>query len=359
LKVIAYFVSPHGFGHASRSSAIMEALYELEPDIRFEIFTSLPFWFFEESVLCGFGFHSLLTDIGLVHKSSLDEDIPETVRSLERFLPFDRSLIKGLAGQLNGMGCDMVVCDISPMGIAAAAEASVPSVLVENFTWDWIYQGYAEQNGGLTDHIKYLERVFRMADYHIQAEPACRPSDSDLVVPPVSRKARSSVRHVRQRLDLQEDKKAVLITMGGIPEHYPFLNRLGEAGDVYFVIPGLSGEQETSGSNLRILPYNSGIFHPDILNGCDVVIGKLGYSTLAEVCNAGLPYGYIARKNFPESKHLASYAEQNINCMEIRAENFLNGDWISGLPDLFSMGRIKRPPSNGADLAARFIIDRA
>jgi len=90
-----------------------------------------------------------------------------------------------------------------------------------------------------------------------------------------------------------------------------------------------------------------------------VVIGKLGYSTLAEVCNAGLPFGYIARKNFPESKHLASYAEQNINCMEIRAENFLNGDWISGLPDLFSMGKIKRPQSNGADLAARFIIDRA
>jgi hypothetical protein len=32
---IAYFVSPHGFGHAARSVAVMEALRALRPEIRY------------------------------------------------------------------------------------------------------------------------------------------------------------------------------------------------------------------------------------------------------------------------------------------------------------------------------------
>jgi hypothetical protein len=39
---IAYFISPHGFGHASRAAAVMEALYKIESSIRFEIFTTTP-----------------------------------------------------------------------------------------------------------------------------------------------------------------------------------------------------------------------------------------------------------------------------------------------------------------------------
>ena len=356
-RVIAYFISPHGFGHASRSASVMEALYGLEPDIRFEIFTSLPCWFFEESVPCDFGFHPLVTDIGLIQASSLEEDISETVHSLERFLPFHGTVIKDFANQLKRLGCCMVVCDIAPLGIAVAADAAVPSVLVENFTWDWIYQGYAGQNGGLTDHIKYLEKIFRLADYHIQAEPVCCPSGADLTVSPMIRRTRSTSGDVRERLGLTVDEKAVLITMGGIPEQYPFLNRLGEIEEICFIISGLSEKQETA-KNLRLLPYNSGIFHPDLLNACDAVIGKLGYSTLAEVYHAGLPYGYISRNNFPESKTLISFTEQNINGIAIQSNSFLDGEWISALPDLLSMGRIKRQGSNGAEQAAKFIINR-
>ncbi len=52
---IAYFVTPHGYGHASRAAAVMAALLELDASIRFEIFTQVPAWFFESSLGESFG----------------------------------------------------------------------------------------------------------------------------------------------------------------------------------------------------------------------------------------------------------------------------------------------------------------
>jgi len=36
---IACFISPHGYGHAARAAAVMEALHLLDPGKEFEIFT--------------------------------------------------------------------------------------------------------------------------------------------------------------------------------------------------------------------------------------------------------------------------------------------------------------------------------
>ena len=58
---IAYFVTPHGFGHAARAAAVMVALQEIDPAIQFDIFTQVPRWFFQDSLVrdrtlwCGMG----------------------------------------------------------------------------------------------------------------------------------------------------------------------------------------------------------------------------------------------------------------------------------------------------------------
>ncbi|HYQ61402.1 MAG TPA: hypothetical protein VEP29_10130, partial [Desulfatiglandales bacterium] len=47
---IACFISPHGYGHAARATAVMEALHHLDPEKEFEIFTEVPEWFFHHSL---------------------------------------------------------------------------------------------------------------------------------------------------------------------------------------------------------------------------------------------------------------------------------------------------------------------
>ena len=62
---IAYFVTPHGFGHAARAAAVMSSLYDRLPQVHFQIYTTVPRWFFSTSVKAPFTYNELLTDIGL------------------------------------------------------------------------------------------------------------------------------------------------------------------------------------------------------------------------------------------------------------------------------------------------------
>ena len=103
-KRIAYFISPHGYGHASRAAGVIEALHELDQGIDFEIFTTIPEQFFIDSISRRFGYTSLLSDIGFVQETPLHSDILKTIKSLDQFLPFDESIIKNMANKIKKMG---------------------------------------------------------------------------------------------------------------------------------------------------------------------------------------------------------------------------------------------------------------
>ncbi len=354
MKTIAFFVTPHGFGHAGRAAAVMAALQEIDPSLRLEIFTKVPQWFFRESLSGPFGYHSTLTDIGLVQHSALREDLAATVRRLNKFLPFDPALLDALAAEVELVGCESIVCDIAPLGIAVARTAGVPSVLVENFTWDWIYDGYAQDDTRLSRHVAYLRNIFESADYHIQTEPVSVYRPADLLTPPVSRSPRKSGSEIREKLNIPGDAQAVLITMGGIASQHTFLGQLQGHSRLYFVIPGGSQSVQME-DNLVLLPHHSRFFHPDLINACDTVIGKLGYSTVAEVYRAGVPFGYIPRARFRESEALAAFAQAQMNGIEIPETRFHNGAWLSLLPDLLALPRIRRIEPNGAAQVAEFI----
>src|SRR5215475_8842528 len=213
---IAYFVTPHGFGHAARAAAVMVALQEIDPAIQFDIFTQVPHWFFQDSLVRNVHYYHVCTDIGVVQTTSLHEDLPATVRRLDSFFPCDGSLVTTLAALLRSAACALVLCDIAPLGLVAARAAGVPSVLIENFTWDWIYQGYVQEEPRLARHIAYLRTIFATADYHIQTTPVCDPCPADLTSPPVSRKPQHSPQQTRTRLGIPMLAQAVLLTMGGV-----------------------------------------------------------------------------------------------------------------------------------------------
>jgi UDP-N-acetylglucosamine:LPS N-acetylglucosamine transferase len=173
---------------------------------------------------------------------------------------------------------------------------------------------------------------------------------------PVSRKSRTPAGETRQKLGLPAQARVVLLTMGGIPWEYTFLEKLAGQQECYFIIPGAADRLERQG-NLALLPHYSEFYHPDLVNAADAVIGKLGYSTLAEVYHAGIPFGYIARPDFRESDVLARYVQQHMSGLAITATQFANGEWVSLLPDLLALARLERCVSNGAEQAAQFMIN--
>lgn len=351
---MACFISPHGFGHAARASAVLQALLARFPALQIELFTLVPPWFFEPTLAGHFNYHSLLTDIGMAQKNSLTEDAPETARRLDAFLPFTINRLRPVVNQLQALGCRLALCDISPLGIAAARLAGIPSVLVENFTWDWIYQGYTAEEPRLATHADYLQAVFAAADYHIQTEPYCALAPADLRTPPVSRSPRTAPAQIRQALGIPAAAKAILLTMGGIQWDYGTFQSLEVISDCHFIIPG-PVEVVTLRDNLALLPHRSQFFHPDLVNAVDAVVGKVGYSTLAEVYHAGIPFGYISRDAFKESAVLVDYVVREMRGISIDAARFERGDWVAQLPNLLALPRLRRECPNGAAVIAGFV----
>jgi UDP:flavonoid glycosyltransferase YjiC (YdhE family) len=345
-------ISGHGFGHATRAIAVMQALSR-RVAVTLTIVTQAPAWLFAESLCVPFDLHAEAVDVGLVQHSALVEDLPATLQALAAFSSQAEERVARIAGHL--AGCHLVLCDIAPWGIAAAQQANIPSILIENFTWDWIYEGYADRWPQLGPHIDVLRALFHLADYHIQTRPVCAPTACDLVVDPV---ARALVRpeQVRQRLYLESGQKVVLLTMGGLGIEAVSLQPLLQRPDLVFVLPGKSRENEFTG-NLRFLGREAAWYHPDLVAAVDLVVGKLGYSTVAEAYRAKTPFAYVTRRDFRESASLAAFVDEQLFSWKIPQECLSNGRWLEALPPFpAEQARIPRT-MNGADQVAIWLAD--
>ncbi len=347
---IAYFVSPHGFGHAARSAAVLNALHALRPDVEHHVFTTVPRWFWDDSLDGPFELHEALTDVGLVQLSPTEEDPVATLRELAEIRPLARKA-EPLAAELTRLGCQLAICDIAPLGLAAARLAAVPSVLVESFTWDWIYESYFEAEPGLREVATEMAEEFAGADARLQTEPVCRLAPGSIVVPPVYRRCRSDRATVRATLGIDDDRPLVLVTMGGSSWDFEGADLLNRASGVTFAVFAGTRELDRRG-NVILLPVHSPIFVPDLIAASDVVVGKLGYSTVAEAWAGGCRYLYVPRPAFRESPFLAAFVREHLPCREVDPEAFAHGGWVESLEPLLAERRPAARTRNGAEAIA-------
>ena len=362
---IIYFISPHGYGHAARAAAVIAELARQLPESRCTAFTTVPRWFFEDSLERSVAIEAVDVDLGMVQHDAFTEDLPATLRALQARIPFPGHTLDALATRVDALHGDLVVCDIAPIGLAVAQRCGLPSVLVENFTWDWIYRGYQDACPELSAIADELTKTFGGADYHVQTEPACVPSPGARQVAPVSRLPHTNRPDVRRALDITNDAPMVTITMGGFGRQDGAL-RVDTGGplrdaenaknnDPWLVIPG-SPKRARQGRVIH-LPQHSEFYHPDLIHASDVVVGKLGYSTIAEVWAAGVPFAYVARPQFRESAVLEAWVQQALPVRRLEIDQLATGDWIRPVYELLEEGR--RPPTRpgGAADVARLLAD--
>jgi hypothetical protein len=356
MTAVACFITPHGFGHAARVCAVMSALIRRMPGLRFHLFTTVPRWFFAESLPGCFDYHSCVCDVGLVQISPLEEDLAATLEALDRAPWRDSQTIETLAARVRHLGCALVLADISPLGLRIARRAGRPSVLVENFTWDWIYQNI-EAPTALAIHGDVLAADFAAADLRIQAGPVCRPVAGAVRVGPVARTPRRSRTEIRKLLEISEDDPLVLASMGGVAWDYGSLEGLADGDGPWVVVPG-GADRERRRGRLVALPFHGSYFHPDLVHAADVVVGKLGYSTVAETCRAGAAMAYVERPRFPESPVLARFVDQYLTSRDLGQQAFAAGEWLPVVRDLLTAPRKAPPAADGADQAAAAILQR-
>jgi hypothetical protein len=352
---LACFISPHGFGHAARTCAILSALAARRPHLHAIIFTRVPEWFFAESLACSYDYVTLETDVGMAQHSALVEDVPATLARLDALWPPRAALLDDLAQRLQAAHGAAVLCDISPLGILAARAAGLPSVLVENFTWDWIYDGYAAVAPRMRYFAASFGAAFMQATYRIQTTPVCVPRPATLTVAPVSRAPRASRAATRRALGLAPAAPVILLTNGGVETQLAFQHAVRARPAWHFVVPTSRATRMQREGNCTLLPWQSAVYHPDIVRAADVVVGKLGYSTIAEVYHAGGALAYFTRPQFRESAVMADFVRATMPAVELPPASFETGAWLEAVPALLAARRPPAPRANGAAAAAALL----
>jgi hypothetical protein len=333
---IAAFVTPHGFGHAGRASAVLDALYERRPDLTVDVFTLVQEPFLRASLRVPHRRIPLASDVGVVQPGPFQNDMEATSRAVTAWVDGLDDAGEQLAVQLRAAGTSLVLCDIDALGILAAARAGVPSVLVENFRWDWIYAELPQATAELRSVARRLARIYPQADLHVQVAPACdRVEGAVQVAVPVARAARSSRAKARGALGLTEDERVVLVTMGGTAGGQLPLEAFRQRPDVTFLLTG-SDRSERVGNVLRFAQEEP-LYLPDLLQASDAAVGKLGYSTLAETWRSGRPFLRIPRPLWPESPALSAWADAHVAGFELDEGALQSGRWIARLDDLLAV----------------------
>ncbi len=346
MKEIACFISPHGFGHATRTIAVLEVLQKQIPDLHPHIFTTVPKSLFSET-LNRYTYHFVQTDIGLEQKSAMEIDVEKTVNNLDKFLPFSKSLIQEQASLCRTCSC--VLCDIAPLGIDVARELNIPSILVENFTWDWIYEPYTE----LGFYAQQLREKFNRATYRIQTEPLCQQQPHDLLCGPIFRRFREERNTVRKTLD-GASRKIIIITTGGIGQKLPIWKEMSQMSEFFFVILGQQ-RNERIGNNILLVEPQTTLYHPDLINCADLVVCKAGYSTVAECFQSGVRVITVGREDFLESQVLTDFIQSHMSGISINQHSFFCGSWLQKVNEVLELPQALPARENGADRIADFL----
>lgn len=332
IKNIACFVSPHGFGHASRMCALIDGLSELHHSLKFHICTTVPNWFFADSLNVDFEYHEIITDIGLVQTDPVNIDHQRSIDELNLFYPFTEIRLSQASALLHQIDAFACLCDISPLGIQAAKQSKIPAVLIENFTWDWIYHQLGKYQPEYLQISDIVKELFHPA-FHIRVQPECPTFHKfNQLIGPIARNPILDRFTIRNTLGIPMDKPVIFISLGGVDYNYSL--KLKNFDGSFHVAVYDNNRLDIPDRHVTVLSRQSGIRSQDILAASDLVIGKPGYSTISEIVTNGIPFMYVPRPGFPESKFLEDYVQKFVPTKSITQKEFLNGNWVSYVPDL-------------------------
>jgi UDP:flavonoid glycosyltransferase YjiC (YdhE family) len=357
---LVFYVSGHGFGHATRCAALIEALRRISPKaLRIHVRGEAPRWIFQErdpDTTCS----TAAVDPGMIQPSALDLDLEATIQAHERFADSWEARLREEAELLRRMAPAVVVSDIPPLAFGAAAAAGIPAVGVSNFSWDWILAGYADREPRLRPVVKRYAETYAKADRLFRL-----PMHGDLGafpvivdVPHLTRRPRLPRALVRRRLGIADDLgiPVVLISFGGFEGGHLTGSYASELDGYLFL--AFAEQPEGFRGDWRRLPTPSPIPHEELVAACDAVIGKPGYSTSAEVLAQRARFLYLSRPDWTEGPVLEAGLQRDGCARAIPRDDFFAGRWREHLEALLAQPLPTRPPAaNGAEIIATQLLE--
>jgi len=368
MKPLVWYVSGHGFGHASRDIEVINAIRERRPNLPIIVRTGAKRWIFDLTLRSEVDLRQVECDTGIAQIDSLRLDEAETLRRAAAFYADFEAKVAAEAGYLRRVRPALVVGDIPPLAFAAAAAAGVTSVALANFTWDWIYEAYDPEERGAPGLVALTRDATAMASYFLRLPMwggfDMAPADRTWDLPLVARRSARAPADTRRALGLPDDKKLVLLSFGGHGLSGLSTDAFGSFGGEYVAV--LTGHLEMSqaarGSNGGVVEfderrlYDEGWRYEDLVAAVDVVATKPGYGIIAECAANDTALLYTSRGHFVEYEVLVQEMPCFVRSQFIPQDALFGGHWLPYLEALLEQDRPEPADVGGAAAAADRIL---
>lgn len=362
---VCFYISGHGFGHAARQIEIINALGPRLPSgSRIIVRTAAAAWLFERTVRVPVTYLPGPCDTGMVQIDSLRLDERATAREAAAFYAAFDVRVADEARLLRANDVRLVIADTPPLACAAAAAAQVPSVVLGNFTWDWIYEGYGELFAAEAPQVLPAIReayATASAGWRLPMHGGFAGIALLRDLPFVARHARHGRAEVFACLGLPADRPLALSSFGGygVRDFDPSILDCLDTWTVVITGREPPGREPADGvvfiQESRL--YGSGLRYEDLVAAVDVVVTKPGYGIVSECVANGTAMLYTSRGRFVEYDVMVAEMPLVLRCRFIDQESLLAGQWRSALDELLRAAPPpERPPTNGADVAAAAIL---
>ncbi len=363
---VLFYISGHGFGHASREVEIIRALARHRPDLRIVIRSAVNPGLLERTLDVPHELRPGAVDTGIIQASSISHDDPATVAAA---IDFYSTLDDRISAELRWLESDppaLIVSDIAPLAFEVASRLGIAGIAIANFTWDWIYETHPGMSAAAPWLVPRLREAYRRATHALEL-PMAGGFDvfrSVERLPLVARVPSRSREDTRRFFGIPEGRRAALLSFGGYGLPALDLARL----DLFAEWTVVTTDRSTDSTHahlphVRLLPeaafMESGFRYEDLVAAVDAVVTKPGYGIIAECIAAGTPMLYTSRGEFREYDLLVRDMPRYLRCRFIEQPALFGGALKTPLDALISQ---PPPPEtvsvDGADAAARALISR-
>jgi hypothetical protein len=352
MSVLA-LISGHGFGHWTRSEAVLERLARSVPvhvrtDRRAAILARRATW----PTTCDTPWN---LGPGVVQEGPLRVDRAATLDAWREHVAGWDATLRDALHQARELDTRLVYADVPPLGLALGRALGVPTLAVANFSWSWLLEPFAEDDaafGAIVEHLRAAES----GATHLVALPgggglaALGPPTLEALLrrPPTCDPAQARAllhEHVRNAGVDRAGRPVVLLSFGGFGDGLDLSQGAGrEPGYVFLTF----AEPLRSPPNLVSLPHDHGLPFQDLVLGADAVLTKPGYGILSECLAAPTPVVWCEpNPDFREHSRLVAGLLPWLPNAPISSADLHAGRWSKALEHALTATPLREGPPQG------------
>lgn len=316
LKTIAYYISDYGYGHATRSTAIIRELLKQNENVKVIICHSFALGFLQQSLRheSRVAFREVATDVGYVLKeNSLEPDAELLNENVSFYVSEFHTKLNQETLFMKEKNVSFVISDVSPLGIAGSATLKIPSLGLSNFTWYTAYEGLIEER-----LLTFLYEQYKQMTYHFPLACSNEPHwgiEENQSFGFYSREIDDyEVQRIRKEID--PAGKSHLIYFGlGMKVDIGTLSELPiwQSSNCKFIV---SGNVRVNHPNVYHIPKDA-VETQHYVAAADLVLTKAGWGTISEAVCAGVPLLITNRSSMKEDRHTIDYLVRHQLCDSI------------------------------------------